>query len=52
MKYETPQMTVLTPAINAIQTVFGSSKIGGTNPDSLDPLGPHDEVTGGYKDWE
>jgi hypothetical protein len=46
MKYQTPEVTVLTPAINAIQAtpnkpLFYSSDDGITN-----------EGTGVYQDWE
>lgn len=44
MKYETPEMTVLTPAINAIQ---GTPKDSDSNLDGL-----HNEVISAYADWE
>jgi len=43
MTYETPAMTVLTPAINAIQAV---PKVCDQNPD-----GPF-ECINAYEDWE
>ena len=44
MKYETPELTTLTPAISAVQ----ASK---TNPINVDrPL--HDEVNSAYEDSE
>jgi hypothetical protein len=45
MKYETPEMTVLTPAINAIQAI--------KNPfvGVIDSLLEH-ELAGAYADWE
>jgi hypothetical protein len=45
MKYETPELTALTPAINAIQS-FPKAIVG--------ELDSHDEVegTGAYQDWE
>jgi hypothetical protein len=54
MKYESPQVTTLTPAINAIQTAAGSSKMNGSNFDSLDPTtgNPYNEVIGAYQDWD
>jgi hypothetical protein len=47
MKYETPELTVLTPAINAIQST--SSK---TAPFELgDGVGDNEHI-GAYADWE
>jgi hypothetical protein len=43
MKYETPELTALTPAINAIQ----GGKPGNQDVDSFD----HDPI-GAYEDWE
>jgi hypothetical protein len=43
MRYETPALTVLTPAINAIQA---APKLGDQNPD-----GPFENITA-YEDWE
>ncbi len=48
MKYETPELTALTPAINAIQI---------SSADKSNPLGPLDgssqnDVVTGYMDWE
>jgi hypothetical protein len=45
MKYETPELTALTPAINAIQGSKGSS--GGDAP----PPNGRDS-TAAYEDWE
>ena len=50
MKYETPELTALTPAINAIQTP--STKIGNPYPDTSQPEVLPDESTAGYQDWE
>ena len=44
MKYETPELTALTPAINAIQTT--KTVLG-----SFDSLHEPEEV-GAYQDWE
>ena len=44
MKYETPELTALTPAINAIQQ--GSKG----NPGSLESR--HNETSMAYEDWE
>ena len=44
MKYETPELTALTPAINAIQQ--GSK----ANPGGQE--GGHNEVAFAYEDWE
>jgi hypothetical protein len=52
MKYETPEMTVLTPAIKAIQSTIDVPQY--KNP-TMGPLdSPYDlhEVTGAYADWE
>jgi hypothetical protein len=46
MKYETPQLTALTPAIDAIQ--IPANKQGRVNPDSVHT---YDEF-GAYQDWE
>jgi hypothetical protein len=46
MKYETPEMTTLTPAIKAIQALDSKSTTG--NFDSIDVR----ETTGAYADWE
>jgi len=48
MTYETPKLTALTPAINAIQGQ-GGSKIANPFEDSPDYL--HEGVVG-YADWE
>jgi hypothetical protein len=45
MKYQTPELTALTPAMSAIQ--MGSSKPGRTSLDGIDK----EEVTA-YADWE
>jgi hypothetical protein len=47
MKYETPEMTALTPAINVIQGVKPP------NAEYMDSPSPTNESTfGGYADWE
>ena len=46
MKYETPEMTTLTPAIKAIQAL--DSKVPTGSFDSLDLK----EMIGAYADWE
>jgi hypothetical protein len=51
MKYETPEMTVLTTAINAIQAVFPYTKAITGYQDFLDPKDMN-EVSGAYRDWE
>ena len=48
MKYETPELTALTPAINAIQSI--PTKHSGTT-DSLHP-NVNDGPGAGYQDWE
>jgi len=50
MKYETPELTVLTPAINAIQSESTSSKMLGPGPDGVQST--HNEGSGAYADWE
>jgi hypothetical protein len=47
MKYETPEVTALTPAIDAIQSTPASK--GSQNPDS--PASGQDTTTA-YEDWE
>lgn len=46
MKYETPKLTALTPAIDAIQT-SSAGKPGTPNPD-----GPITDSNSAYEDWE
>ena len=49
MKYETPQMTALTPAINAIQSSgSSSSKVIQSQFDGSEDY----ESPGAYTDWE
>jgi hypothetical protein len=48
MKYETPEITALTPAINAIQSTSGVKDI---LPNSMDTAF-HYEGQGAYTDWE
>jgi hypothetical protein len=50
MKYETPKMTALTPAIKAIQGSTFESKTTTGNLDSLPYVLP--EMIGAYVDWE
>ncbi len=45
MKYETPELTALTPAINAIQSL---SKPGSTSFDGQ----PNNETGAAYEEWE
>jgi hypothetical protein len=47
MKYETPELTALTPAINAIQMVKADPV---TNEDS--PIHLTEYGTSAYQDWE
>jgi hypothetical protein len=49
MKYETPEVTVLTPAISAVQLSSSGAKITGEG-DSAHPL--QNDATAGYADWE
>ena len=46
MKYETPELTALTPAINAVQVSKGSPDLGDSPPE------PNNETIGAYADWE
>jgi hypothetical protein len=48
MKYETPEMTVLTPAIKAIQSDGDLPKT--PRPEVDSPL--HEETIAAYTDWE
>ena len=50
MKYETPELTALMPAINAIQSSL-QTKDGGLHPDTV-ITGGVGESTGAYADWE
>jgi hypothetical protein len=50
MKYETPQMTALTPAINVIQST--PNKAPHMFVDTWDPGDLLTEVIGAYIDWE
>jgi len=46
MQYESPQLTALSSAINAIEAP--TTKPGGQEPDNP----PMHEVVGAYEDWE
>ena len=48
MKYETPELAVLTPAINAIHSLGGLPK---NSTSSLESFENYESV-GGYADWE
>jgi hypothetical protein len=48
MKYETPELTALAPAINAIQ----GQKDDSTPADGIEPEPNHESGTGAYQDWE
>jgi hypothetical protein len=50
MKYETPQLTALTPAIDAIQTTSAKCLCGVI--ETYDPASPLKELVGAYTDWE
>jgi hypothetical protein len=45
MKYETPQLTTLAPAINAIQTLKASEGMDSDSP-------PKEPPPPAYEDWE
>ncbi len=45
MKYETPELTALTPAIDAIHGSINKNQ-------QLGPDGPNNESGGAYQDWE
>jgi len=49
MKYETPELTALTPAISAIESATGAKNVNGPG-DSGQP-NPN-EHSGAYADWE
>ena len=51
MKYETPELTALTPAINAIQSSTMDKSDTFAHTDQLITGAPN-EVTGAYADWE
>ncbi len=51
MKYETPELTALIPAINAIQSTGGSKSTSAQTADGVNPLS-HNESFAGYVDWE
>lgn len=46
MKYETPELIGLMPAINAVQNLPKAETI------HSDSTSPKDEVEGAYQDWE
>ena len=46
MKYETPEMTALTPAINAILALSGKEGSGSDSPNEVK------EIVNAYQDWE
>ena len=52
MKYETPKLTTMTPAINAVQ----GTQLEKTSPpyveDSITPPDFNEHSGGGYMDWE
>ncbi len=50
MKYETPELTASTPAINAIQSTSSKSPTA-LNVDSFNGS-PINETVAGYTDWE
>ena len=51
MKYETPEITALMPAINAVQTSPGMPKGHYTYQEYIDPI-VLSEASGSYQDWE
>jgi len=48
VKYHTPELTALTPAINAIQTLSKSDNAPFENPIT----DRYEDVTSTYQDWE
>ena len=48
MKYETPELTALVPAINAIQSTGNPKTINGNGDSVPNP----NEVAFAYQDWE
>ena len=48
MKYETPELTAVTPAINAIQSVSDKGDVGHTDSPATNP--PKEPI-GAYADW-
>jgi len=51
MKYQTPELTALTPAINAIQTLGTGTKTVNLIPDSSTG-NDFDDSDASYMDWE
>jgi hypothetical protein len=51
MKYETPRMSALMPAINAVQTSPGMPKGHYTYQEYIDPI-VLNEASASYQDWE
>lgn len=47
MRYETPELTALTPAIDAIQSIKGSSGV-----TDVPSTNPPKEAGAAYEDWE
>jgi hypothetical protein len=52
MKYETPELTALTPAINAIQGTVGIKVQHTLSSDHNTPNNGKNESLGTYMDWE
>lgn len=50
MKYDTPELTALTPAISAIQGTSAKGTVGYL--ETYDPVNPLKEVYGAFTDWE
>jgi hypothetical protein len=50
MKYETPELTVLTSAISAVQSTL-ENKVSVGELDHVDPT-YMPEIAGAYQDWE
>jgi hypothetical protein len=50
MKYETPQLTALMPAINAVQSTMPSSKGPSSQVDSF--TDEYTDAVPSYTDWE
>lgn len=51
MKYATPKLSALMPAINAVQTSLGMPKGQYTYQEVVDPI-VYNEASASYQDWE
>ena len=52
MKYETPRLTALMPAINAIESLPGYPKGNFIYAETIGPIVHNESDIPGYEDWE